>query len=476
MGSLTDLIGNLRAEKNQQSEKVFMLSNYMTWRNVPPSLFKAVREHLLYLWETNKGYDAYETDIQELLTPVLRRELRYHIYGRILKSAPFLAFLKDYQVCLKELACMITPSILSHGDSIFRIGEPNEQVYILVSGIVRLSLNESLWQLNSIQDGPDGEDEEAAEGETEAHQLQMHAFLQSVGSASGKFEEKKEEESDDEDHPEVMHKAAGKSLFAAKALRGAAKKLEQQDMRERWAARFIQRQWHARLDAAEGHSPTTRKRITKPTVRSKSVESPAYFGESCLWEPFRTWGCQEPNAYMYSARCETRCEVLIIDRSQLRSLIEHFSPWLEERFDFFRQQVLTNLEEMAKQRKEAKKKGLMAKAGLKAAAAAEFDPPSSPERSRHSNTDMAAEDLLQSDNGYGYARRQLATIAQRSRMAASRLGVGNAEKDSRPRHARNSSHGGHSRPNSSRGLPAARGLISSPDLRRPLLQDMRGTP
>ena len=62
------------------------------------------RRHLLFVWDT-KGQDgSYELELMGMLPPVLKRELCYHIYGTTLKSMPFLAWLRDYDVCLTRLA------------------------------------------------------------------------------------------------------------------------------------------------------------------------------------------------------------------------------------------------------------------------------------------------------------------------------------------------------------------------------------
>eukprot|EP00439_Symbiodinium_sp_Y106_P060755 s2897_g9.t1 len=137
-----DMIANVNSERNQQAEKILMLSNYMTWRNIPPHLYKAIRRHLLHLWETNKGYDSYEGQLQDHLTPVLRRELRFHIFGRVLRNAPFLAFLRDFEVCLKELATKVSICMLSRGDHIVRIGEASDRIFMLVQG---KELMDEIW-------------------------------------------------------------------------------------------------------------------------------------------------------------------------------------------------------------------------------------------------------------------------------------------------------------------------------------------
>jgi len=249
MGSLTDLIGNLNSENNIRTEKVMMLSRYMTWRSVPRDLFTAVRKHLLYLWETNKGYDAYEDEIKEQLPPVLRKELCYHIYGRILRSAPFLAWMRDYEICLKDLSNIVQPLILSKGDSLFRVGTSNEATYMLISGKVRISLNESLF--NDIDEAEDhnlfpGFDDHKADA-LHVKQLQTLEVPRGVVSLMPMLSARGVAGAENKSKP--LAKKVSKTfshkvnLLEPPILMEAVSKLEKQDMREKWAARYIQRLW-----------------------------------------------------------------------------------------------------------------------------------------------------------------------------------------------------------------------------------------
>jgi len=151
MGALTDAIGNLNKEGNDKSERKVMLSRYMRWRAVPKDLFMAVREHLLFLWETNEGYGEFESLIKEQLPPTLKRDLCYHIFGRILRSAPFLAWMRGCEVCMKELSLLVESMFLSKGDHLFRVGEANVHIYVFIKGTVQISQNEKL----SITPGDD---------------------------------------------------------------------------------------------------------------------------------------------------------------------------------------------------------------------------------------------------------------------------------------------------------------------------------
>merc|ERR1719410_2122746 len=144
MGVLTDLIANLNSPKNARNDRKAVLSRYMKWRAVPNDLFIRIRQHIIFLWEENMGYEEYEDELKNQLPPCLRTELCYHIYGRILHSSPFLAWMWDYTVCMKQLALMVHSLFLSEGDLIFRVGQLNEQIYVLLSGRVFLTRNNSV--------------------------------------------------------------------------------------------------------------------------------------------------------------------------------------------------------------------------------------------------------------------------------------------------------------------------------------------
>merc|ERR1719247_3906377 len=143
MGALTDLISNLNNDSNERSGRKVMLSRYMRWRAVPRTLFMSVREHLIFLWETNE-FDEYEGFIKEQLPPTLKKELSYHIYGRILRRAPFFSWMRGCEVVLKDLAQHVSSLFLSKGDYLFHVGMPNEHIYVLLKGTLYISQNEKL--------------------------------------------------------------------------------------------------------------------------------------------------------------------------------------------------------------------------------------------------------------------------------------------------------------------------------------------
>merc|ERR550525_1266555 len=72
-------------------------------------------------------------------------DLCHHVHGRILHSAPFLAWMKDFPICVKDLASRVSSRILAKGDYVFRRGEPNEQVFFLSQGHLWLSCNDRIY-------------------------------------------------------------------------------------------------------------------------------------------------------------------------------------------------------------------------------------------------------------------------------------------------------------------------------------------
>ena len=87
MGTLVNLMSDFSSNSQALAAKKLALSRYMRWRCVPDHLFLSIRQHLTLIWEANEDLDEYEGQIKEQLSPVLRVQLSYHIYGRILRQS-----------------------------------------------------------------------------------------------------------------------------------------------------------------------------------------------------------------------------------------------------------------------------------------------------------------------------------------------------------------------------------------------------
>jgi len=141
MGSLTDLIASVKSSEHERSEKRKELMRYLRWRKVPVTTMVKVEHHMRHKWDANEVFEDYEEEVKQQLSPGLRNELCYHIYGKVLRRLPFLAWMRGFEDCYTRLAASISSMFLSPGDFIFRQGQPGDTVYMLLKGSVRLTLN-----------------------------------------------------------------------------------------------------------------------------------------------------------------------------------------------------------------------------------------------------------------------------------------------------------------------------------------------
>jgi len=146
MGTLADLISSINHHSHLKNEKKMTLARYMRWRGVPWKLAASVRQYLVFLWDTNEGNDAYEEDLKQQLPPVLKTELCYHVYGSVLYSAPFFKWMTDFAICVKSLASVVQTIFLERGDYLFRMGDQNTVIYVLINGRVWLTRNDNLFE------------------------------------------------------------------------------------------------------------------------------------------------------------------------------------------------------------------------------------------------------------------------------------------------------------------------------------------
>eukprot|EP00419_Tripos_fusus_P081119 CAMPEP_0172942978 /NCGR_PEP_ID=MMETSP1075-20121228/225319_1 /TAXON_ID=2916 /ORGANISM="Ceratium fusus, Strain PA161109" /LENGTH=206 /DNA_ID=CAMNT_0013804403 /DNA_START=81 /DNA_END=699 /DNA_ORIENTATION=+ len=162
----------------------------------------------------------------------------------------------------------------------------------------------------------------------------------------------------------MLHKQQSSNLKPAKAVWQAIANMREKDLRFQMSARYIQRKWHdqcANLQRRESND-------LQWCVESKTVKAPTYFGESSLWLPFNEWDVVSARYaygvafnewdvvsahYAYGVRCVQCCELLLIPREKLKQLIHDYSPWLRQRFESFRADVITAQAKITQQQHEA---------------------------------------------------------------------------------------------------------------------------
>jgi len=332
MGTLTDMITSLNQSKHVMSEKKTQLMRYMNWRMVPRHLALTIRQHLLFIWDTYQGYDTYEETLKDELPPVLRANLAFHVYGKVLMSLPFFSWMKDFSACLKDLSSNVYSMTLEAGDDIFTAGQVNETIYVLLSGRVFLTPNRIL---KSKPDDLALMDADIAMPRTKREVDESEHIMSGTNRRDG-----------------VGGMKSGVMTESSNALRA-------KDIMERSSARIIQRRWRKWKANA---SVQLKRKMTmdesalgkNSSMVSKMCTAPAYFGESCLWIPQAQWTTGPQVVYAYTGRCETRGEFVRIPRKSVQDVIESYSHVMTERFEYFRQAVMANTLERLPQRPESK--------------------------------------------------------------------------------------------------------------------------
>mmetsp|Transcript_13673 Transcript_13673/g.48248 ORF Transcript_13673/g.48248 Transcript_13673/m.48248 type:complete len:487 (-) Transcript_13673:153-1613(-) len=318
MGSLTDLISNLNAKSRIRQKKKNMLSLYLAWRNVSPNLKRQIRNSLIYSWDEKHDFEVYEEEVKGQLPSTLRDELCLHSYGRLLKNAPFLKFMKGFSMCMRQLASMLHSIYLEHNDHLFKVSMSQAS-----SGSTR--------KVTSVLP------EAVTDHLVSAFRDARHSRLDNA-QKTGRY-----------------------NLYKPPALASAAAQLQELDERVNTIVLRLQRNWRARKGrrvddppglarsssslGAVGPSRKARQNSYVPWKHMSShlAHAPTYLGESCLWSaPYEKWESVQIQ-YTYNARCEHRAEIVVIPREALSNILTCFSPWLPERFEYFRGAVVKSM-------------------------------------------------------------------------------------------------------------------------------------
>mmetsp|Transcript_39799 Transcript_39799/g.104115 ORF Transcript_39799/g.104115 Transcript_39799/m.104115 type:complete len:997 (-) Transcript_39799:35-3025(-) len=145
LGMISQVAGELYGEEVRRRTLLVSLSKYLNSREVPRDLANKIRHYMRFRVENSVFDEDYEGDLFSKLTPHLRRELGYHIFGGILRQAPFMLWMPTR--CLHDISVLAKVSYAQKGDELFSKGERCSNIYCLCVGVVRI-----LWQ--NVNDKP----------------------------------------------------------------------------------------------------------------------------------------------------------------------------------------------------------------------------------------------------------------------------------------------------------------------------------
>eukprot|EP00746_Dinoflagellata_sp_MGD_P158051 gnl/MRDRNA2_/MRDRNA2_86374_c0_seq5.p1 gnl/MRDRNA2_/MRDRNA2_86374_c0~~gnl/MRDRNA2_/MRDRNA2_86374_c0_seq5.p1 ORF type:complete len:591 (-),score=62.25 gnl/MRDRNA2_/MRDRNA2_86374_c0_seq5:349-2037(-) len=278
MGSLGQLVANLNEDIHDKRHQIVVLARYLRWRNVPRKLHASIYNHCAFLWETSRGHHAYERELRGMLTPVLNKNLFDHIYGGMLRGAPFLMWMQDSHRAMQHLATIIETIFCERGDFLFRRNQDNDTIHIVTSGTCQVH-----------QKTPGSSSPSILSVELEDAVLRASSATDFYEQHLGML-----------GRPETDHHGT------------YALHKPQPD------------QWNVRMD----EDPELFK------IGSFGVKSPSFFGESCLWLKAMPSECRDDDARLraYSLLCLEHCEVLKMPLDNVLEVLELY-PSIQERFE-----------------------------------------------------------------------------------------------------------------------------------------------
>merc|ERR1711977_608776 len=95
----------------------------------------------MYVWENDKEFAQEEKKILASLSPYLQAEVCYSVYGRVLHSAPFFAWVfNNNESALKSLALRCDSLFFVRGDVVFDYDQVHTKIYFLLCGCLQVNM------------------------------------------------------------------------------------------------------------------------------------------------------------------------------------------------------------------------------------------------------------------------------------------------------------------------------------------------
>eukprot|EP00811_Abedinium_folium_P003675 NODE_13380_length_1169_cov_3.951056.p1 GENE.NODE_13380_length_1169_cov_3.951056~~NODE_13380_length_1169_cov_3.951056.p1 ORF type:complete len:285 (+),score=52.82 NODE_13380_length_1169_cov_3.951056:71-856(+) len=115
-----------------------------------PRTRKRIADHYRFIWGCSQpaGYDVLQ---ESGLTPDLRKVLAFDLYGRFLRSVPFLATVDEQ--FLKSLCSLVELEGFSREDHIINAGETGTDLYFIIVGCVQIVSSDETHALHRLMEG-----------------------------------------------------------------------------------------------------------------------------------------------------------------------------------------------------------------------------------------------------------------------------------------------------------------------------------
>lgn len=286
LGLLTSFFMEVYSTSQNRKREIVKLMSYFHWRAVPEKTRKNIRRYFHFIWEESHGMDDFEKKVMQKLKGPLRAKLAHTIYGSLLKDSPFLKWMREYPTCIMELSLHCTTVFYEESNLLFQAGSLMHSLYFLQVGKVQIH--------------------------------HVKGARQDVTTTGGMLSMRR-------DIRAKLPKRRGDAAAAIAAFATVLRTVRQDDAEA------------SDVDPAQGMWLYAQREVLnvgamENLATEQSVTSPAYFGESCLWN------MEEACFSQYTAIAGSRIEVVVLPKAGIDEVLK-CNPALLERFDAFRRCV-----------------------------------------------------------------------------------------------------------------------------------------
>jgi hypothetical protein len=351
LGVLSDTASEQIKVRLARRRDVVKLSRYLNWREVPKEYQEEIRRFIHFVWDEMNGLDDYENTVMRRLSAALRAHLADHIFGDVVRSMPFFAFLEPFPAAFAELCQKCNTRFYEKDSTIFRAGSLGTEIYYVASGTIRL---EDISLPDKKADDQPVSPVARRRFRTSVIDIGLRNAFSAMRAMQERLDKKKHF------HVRRQRKAAARNLtetakdlsetakrrvrrtlnFATLSARrlvsppgspasprspaqGSARDADNTDDEPHPYENMWYRIYGYAYEDLRNYPPTTTDQ--KPRV----IDAPYYLGESILWND------DQMRWRQYSAYTETRCELVCLHLDEFNDvMVSH--PLAYERFMAFR--------------------------------------------------------------------------------------------------------------------------------------------
>lgn len=135
ISSISSILQTANLASRQFEEKLLQLDDYMRSKKLPAAMREKVKDYFHLQHSNGKLYN--ETEILDMLTPILRREIK-HFTGRdITMKVPMLSAVENKQFT-EEMTSALEPTIAFTNEIILREKTTGDEMFFINNGVVEI--------------------------------------------------------------------------------------------------------------------------------------------------------------------------------------------------------------------------------------------------------------------------------------------------------------------------------------------------